>query len=630
MGAFYGSVQVRSEDRSGVKAVAEEVARAIHASMLVGPVIDGWVGLYPFMNGQDERVGAAMAGRMDADVLHLIVHDDDVFAYWLYRGGELVDSFWSLPGYFGEQNGADQEAMTGDSEAFRPIVGDQAPRLVALLVRGEEQELSAIEQLEEFAKALKISNALTAYEYLKDGETEEIKKWKQFEEVPAERVVEAKQTARELRSEVERARKQLKADGLLLLHDERKGNERPHGCAIEGGFVVGWADHGADTVEFRQYGTPWDKARTPGIETSKHVTGLASDGAQKRVAISAGDRVHVFGASGDEWSRVADIPESDVALAVALSADGKILAHASRDEVIVTAIEGARPVCAVPQRSVQHLAFHPDGEWLAITNGRSFGLISLHSQKPWRELYVGGKKEVASHAWAVWSAMQGIDVEEVERRQRVEMDKMIKKLQKSGGKSKQPKMSDEDIRQFRESMEKDIQELKTRIAARKEGLAPDNPPQSQEMTLSLGFSRDGRWLWRGGDQEICVYEWEKVPRDPGSELSDPVWRIELPGDAQDHRKGNRVWAIAEEVGSPAIVFSGSGGSLYRLDLESGQLRELIKPPGEAWVIELEMSADGSVLGVTLGTRQFSEAARERGERTWAWEVWSYSRLRDIG
>src|ERR1700704_1139097 len=102
MGAFYGSVQVRSEDRSGVKAVAEEVARALHASMLVAPVIDGWVGLYPDMNGQNEGVGAAMAGRMDADVLHLIVHDDDVFAYWFYRRGELVDSYWSLPGYFGE------------------------------------------------------------------------------------------------------------------------------------------------------------------------------------------------------------------------------------------------------------------------------------------------------------------------------------------------------------------------------------------------------------------------------------------------------------------------------------------------------------------------------------------------
>jgi hypothetical protein len=250
MGAFYGSVQVRSEDRSGVKAVAEEVARALHASMLVGPVIDGWVGLYPEMNGQNVAVGAALAAQISADVLHLIVHDDDVFAYWLYREGQLVDSFWSLPGYFDEGNRAHEEAMSGDPNAFRPILGDGVERIAKLLLRGEEQELLATDLLEEFARVLKISNTVTAYEYLKDGEREGIKKWKQFEEVPAEHVAAAAQTARQLRKEVESARKRLKADGVLLVHDERKEHLRPYGCAISDGYVVGWADHRADTVEF--------------------------------------------------------------------------------------------------------------------------------------------------------------------------------------------------------------------------------------------------------------------------------------------------------------------------------------------------------------------------------------------
>ena len=65
----------------------------------------------------------------------------------------------------------------------------------------------------------------------------------------------------------------------------------------------------------------------------------------------------------------------------------------------------------------------------------------------------------------------------------------------------------------------------------------------------------------------------------------------------------------EEVGSNAIVFAGNCGSLYRLDLESGELRELIKLPGDAWVIDLEMAADGSTLGVKVGTMLFSEAAQ---------------------
>ena len=477
--------------------------------------------------------------------------------------------------------------MKGDAEAFRPLVGDKASWLMALLGAGEEQELSAEEQLDGFAKALKISNALTAYEYLKDGETDDIKKWKQFEEVPAEQIAAAKQTARQLRKEVETARKQLKAAGVLLLHDELKGNERPYGCAVEGGFVVGWADHGARTVEFRQYGPPWDEVRTPEIETSKHVTGLASDTAQKRLAISAGDTVHVFDVAGHEWSRVSDIAESDLAMSVVLSADGELVAHASREQITVTEIKSNRQICVVPRANIRHIAFHPDGEWLAIANGLSVGLISVRSPEPWRDIFVGGKKEMASHAKLISKQLETIDLEEMERLQRVEMDKMIKQLVRASGKGQQPAMSEAEIQQFRDSMEQGIQEMKTRITDMKEGRMPESPPQSREPTSSIGFSRDGRWLWCGGDHEIKVYEWEKVPRDAGSELHDPVWRIELPGDRQDHRAGNWISTIAEEVGSNAIVFAGSGGSLYRLDLGSGQLRELVKLPGDAAILESE-------------------------------------------
>ena len=469
MGAFYGSVQVRSEDRGAVKAVAESVARSLNSRCLVSPAINGWIGVYPSMNGQDERVGASIAAEIDADVLQLIVHDDDVFAYWLYRGKRLVDSFWSVPGYFSEENRREQDAMEGDAEQFRSIIGDQIDRLAALLTRGEEQELSATEQLDEFAKALKVSNALSAYEYLKDGETEEIKKWKQFEEVPADQIAAAKQTARQLRKEVETARKQLKAEGALLLHDERKGNERPFGCAVGHGFVVGWADHGPDTIEFRQYGPPWVEIKTPNIETSKHVTELASNAGHKRLAISAGDAVHVFDVSGDEWSRVIDIPETDLAMTVALSADGKLIAHASRERIAVTEIKNNRQICVVPRSDFKQIAFHPDGEWISVAKGWSVGLISVRSPHPWRDIYVGGKKEVASHSKLIAKKLETIDLEEMERLQRVEMEKMIKQLQRASGKGKQTAMSDADVQRFRESMEQSILEMRTRFKDLKEG-----------------------------------------------------------------------------------------------------------------------------------------------------------------
>ena len=55
MGEFYGSVQVRTEDRGQVKRVVEQVAKAKGIKCLLGPAIKGWVGIYPESNGQLSR-----------------------------------------------------------------------------------------------------------------------------------------------------------------------------------------------------------------------------------------------------------------------------------------------------------------------------------------------------------------------------------------------------------------------------------------------------------------------------------------------------------------------------------------------------------------------------------------------
>ena len=87
------------------------------------------MGVYPEQNGQDESVGQAIAGRVGGTAIHLLVHDDDVLAYWLWRDGELVDSFHSRPGYFGEQNRAAEEAMAGRPEALADVAGASVERL---------------------------------------------------------------------------------------------------------------------------------------------------------------------------------------------------------------------------------------------------------------------------------------------------------------------------------------------------------------------------------------------------------------------------------------------------------------------------------------------------------------------
>ena len=136
------------------------------------------------------------------------------------------------------------------------------------------------------------------------------------------------------------------------------------------------------------------------------------------------------------------------------------------------------------------------------------------SQQPWRELYVGGKKEVASP-----TGLSGVRCKALMSKSwndlSAEMEKMIKKMQRAG-------TSEAEIQRFRESTEQEIQETIARIIARKEGLEPESPPESMEPTHSLAFSREGRWLLRGGDRAMCVYDWARVPREAGAELVDPT------------------------------------------------------------------------------------------------------------
>ena len=136
MGGFYGSVHLRG-DRDLVKAAVEKVARAKAIRCLVGPAIDRWVGVYPENNGQDQSIGQKIARAVKGEAIQMIVHDDDIFAYWYWRDGKLIDSYWSRPGYFGDEGRAEQDAMKGRAEVFEHIVGARTAELAQLLDRKE-------------------------------------------------------------------------------------------------------------------------------------------------------------------------------------------------------------------------------------------------------------------------------------------------------------------------------------------------------------------------------------------------------------------------------------------------------------------------------------------------------------
>lgn len=624
MGGHYGSVQVRSGDRSAVKAVAEQVANNLKIRLLMGPAIEGWIGLYPENNGQDEQVSKEVARLIDGYVLHLLVHDDDIFAYRLFHDRQLIDSYWSAPGYFGDENREAEEKMVGNPEAFRPLINDRVGRLGALLARDDSKPAFESERLGEFAKLLRISNAVQAYEYLKEEDRGGVKGWRQFEEIPAARVDLEKSNARREQTEIKEARKKHKCDGLLLLHDQRK-DQIAYGCCSGDGFLVAWPDHVKHTLEFSAYHQPWQSGQPVLLHTPAHVTGIASDASAQRTAIAAGDRVQIRDSLSSDPKHVVDIPESDLAISVSISADGRRVAHASRQEIVVSNSNDGKRLFAFPTKSHRNGAFHPSGAWIAIA-GNTLGLISVDSEPHWRDLFIGGQHvQAAAYQQVLRSKLKAIDINEVEKQQRLAMEKIEQMARKMAGRSKGTEFSDENLARAREATEKQMADLRANLVALKEGRLPPDPPQAREPVLSVGFSRDGRWLFCSTGLGLRVYEWSAVPRTTGANMPLAVWRYDVPRDASVYVPGH-IHAMTEEVDARALLFA-CGSKIYRMDLSSGETRELLQLPGNSTVYQLQVSQDGATLGVASRDLALSATGRSRRAAKQYWEVWSLSRLR---
>ncbi|MBN2019112.1 MAG: hypothetical protein JW749_02675 [Sedimentisphaerales bacterium] len=126
MGGFYGSIHVRADSNQLIKVALEKIAKKKRHKFYLSPPINGWVGIFPDGYGQDERVSKHIAKQLDYDVLHLMVHDDDIFCYWYYRNGTLFDVYNSRPDYFGNfVSRKKREKLKGSPEVFKDLVDNQ-------------------------------------------------------------------------------------------------------------------------------------------------------------------------------------------------------------------------------------------------------------------------------------------------------------------------------------------------------------------------------------------------------------------------------------------------------------------------------------------------------------------------
>src|SRR6516162_6366 len=173
MGSFFGSVHFRTSDRDAVHRTLQELAAKRKGRFLVGPPLAGWLVVYPDSHGQDEALVKVMAKRFSGEMLHVLVHDDDIFAYSFFRDGKLIDHYNSRPDYFGKVSARTKQQSRGQPEllAHLLVARGRLPELQELLIQGRDAPpVFATELLDSFVQLFGLRNAVTSYEYLMRGE----------------------------------------------------------------------------------------------------------------------------------------------------------------------------------------------------------------------------------------------------------------------------------------------------------------------------------------------------------------------------------------------------------------------------------------------------------------------------
>ena len=135
MGGFYGSVQVRGDDRDAIRPAVEGLSRETGRKFLLGPFLDGWIGIYPDDCGQDLGLAGDHARRLPGEVFAVRVHDDDFFAYEYYRRRRTG------------RRGYDSALVNGD-EAFgeEPLEPNSRPEAYLHTWSATRQDLESLNQ----------------------------------------------------------------------------------------------------------------------------------------------------------------------------------------------------------------------------------------------------------------------------------------------------------------------------------------------------------------------------------------------------------------------------------------------------------------------------------------------------
>ncbi len=397
MGAFYGSIHVRSDGEEALRSLLEGLAATGRTRFLMAAPRNGWTTIYPSDHGQDFTVSAALASQVACPVLHLMLHDDDVFAYALYDAGGPIDEYCSDPDYFEVGPQARWTETAGRPDLLAALNGGDAAQIARILERGSDDPFAAGSQMRALAKALGITGVETSYEDLRSGEGRRVSGLVHVPDLASE-----KEAAKRRRAEVAARTKRLREQGVLLVTRAGKAGSharplfRPHPA---GGFLLAWTQSSEPAVEWWRH--PWTEPTAVDTPLSPHGRTFCLSPSGRFLARddrSSGWKVELMDLH--EQRVLATIPSTHFADWLAFDSDERRLFLRSGGEVWCGETEAPHAVLKLTPGAGQGAALHPDGRWMVtpVLTGHacSVAVLDLRGEASIRTL------GTARHDFAAW------------------------------------------------------------------------------------------------------------------------------------------------------------------------------------------------------------------------------------
>ncbi len=661
MGGFYGSIHVKTTDRASVQRAVEAIAKKQKNRFLLAPALNGWVSVYPETHGQDERVAKALARQIAGDVVYLLVHDDDVFAYSYFNDGKLIDEFNSRPDYFAKTPAKTKAKLRGKPLLLQQLLapGKSVEDLISLLASETvERTVFASELMQRFADLLGLPNAVNAYEYLMEGETEGTEAWEEFIHIPD--LSEQKRRKRAAEAEIEEEKERLRREAFLVY--ERQGDKKKMGTSVTWcpdrtgkAFLVYWqnileSDPVARPLE--RIGPPW----TSGLSITEIVCGpfvfqlrLSPSGRLLAVSYASGNWKTALWDLAAQELRWEIQNEPHTAPRLLFSPDENyLIGHAYEGIVSYSTVTG-ECVSKSTNCVATHAGMHPTG--LLVIGDPSGKLILYDSLRAQRiKTVCMGQKQDHRAMRAVFGriADQFTDQAALEQT-RLHLEKqlpdMIEMLRRWSGRGEAEIQATlrpqgyvfnpdgslnvaqtaagmiEQMRSNAKGQQQRMQEAFDRPGVESSGITGTEHP------ASLLCSPDGRWLFCGTDHGLLVYDWnelmaaeEATPR-PMYQVKVPPVMVEqgshmIPHDARTH-------ALTFDSVNNRLLFAGQDGVIRCLDLPSGLHRTVLALPGKPSMWEMGLCSDRKFLCCIVHP-PLAEQKHHTGTPTL--QIWNYARL----